>query len=52
MAARTAALESSPELVNLEPYGNGWMIKLGLSNARDVESLLTAEQYEAFTGPE
>jgi glycine cleavage system H protein len=36
----------SPELVNQEPYGRGWLVRLALSDAGEVDKLLTAEQYE------
>ena len=38
-------IESSPELVNSDPYGEGWMIKIEINEASDVENLLTAEAY-------
>lgn len=40
-------LEEEPELVNSEPYGRGWIIKIKLLDT-DVSSLLSAEQYEAI----
>lgn len=39
-------LNSNPELVNNDPYGEGWMAKIKVSNAADVESLLNAEAYQ------
>ena len=39
------ALANQPELVNSDPYGNGWMIKLTVSDAADYESLMSAEVY-------
>lgn len=39
-------LNSNPELVNNDPYGEGWMAKLKLSNVSDVESLMNAEAYQ------
>lgn len=39
-------LNSNPELVNNDPYGEGWMAKIKLSNAADIESLLNAEAYQ------
>lgn len=39
-------LNSNPELVNNDPYGEGWMAKLKLSNAADIESLMNAEAYQ------
>jgi glycine cleavage system H protein len=38
-------IESSPELVNSDPYGEGWMIKIEINQASDIENLLTAEAY-------
>ena len=37
-----------PELVNEDPYGGGWLLRLQLSDPSELEALLTAEQYEAF----
>ena len=39
-------LEDTPELVNSDPYGQGWMIKIKLSNASEIETLLSDEQYK------
>jgi glycine cleavage system H protein len=39
-------LNANPELVNTDPYGEGWMAKIKLSNATDAESLLSAEAYQ------
>ena len=41
-------LESTPEAVNKDPYGAGWMIKIELSNPSEVDSLLDAEGYKAI----
>ena len=38
-------IESSPELVNSDPYGEGWMIKIEINETSDIENLLTAEAY-------
>ena len=38
-------LESNPESVNSDPYGEGWMIKIKLSNPSELDSLLDAEAY-------
>lgn len=40
------ALEKQPELVNTDPYGEGWMIKLSVNDAADVEKLMDAAAYE------
>lgn len=43
-------LESSPELVNSDPYGDGWMIKMTVKNAADVAALLDAAAYAKLVG--
>ncbi|MCL4125074.1 UNVERIFIED_CONTAM: hypothetical protein GTU68_016585 [Idotea baltica] len=43
-------LEDSPESVNSDPYGNGWMIKIKLSDTSQVDNLLDAEAYKAVIG--
>lgn len=40
-------LGSEPELVNTDPYGRGWMVKVEVSNPADVEALMSAEAYGA-----
>lgn len=42
-----AALANSPESVNSDPYGDGWMIKMTVNNPADVEALLDAAAYNA-----
>lgn len=44
------ALANSPELVNTDPYGEGWMIKMTVDNPADVEALLDAAGYESLVG--
>lgn len=44
------ALESAPELVNSDPYGAGWMVKMTVDNTADVDGLLDAAGYEAIVG--
>jgi glycine cleavage system H protein len=44
------ALGNAPELVNSDPYGEGWMVKVKLSNIADLQNLLTAEAYTAIAG--
>jgi glycine cleavage system H protein len=46
------ALEASPELVNSDPYGEGWMIEIRLADATELDSLLDAEDYQKLTGQE
>ena len=43
-------LESEPELVNSDPYGKGWIIKLKIANDADQSELLSAEQYQEVIG--
>ena len=43
-------LANAPELVNTDPYGKGWMIKMTVSNPSDVEGLLDAAAYEKVAG--
>ncbi len=43
-------LDSQPELVNSDPYGDGWMVKVTPANAADVNSLISAEEYAALVG--
>ncbi len=42
------ALEDSPAVVNKDPYGEGWMIKIKITDLSEAESLLTAEKYQAL----
>lgn len=46
------ALADEPEKVNEDPYGQGWMIRLRMSKPGEVDSLLTAAEYEDFTKAE
>ena len=52
VAAANDSLNDEPEKVNQDPYGEGWMIKIKMSNAGEVDSLLTAAEYEDFTKAE
>jgi len=45
-----SALEGNPELVNQDPYGQGWMIKMKLDNPADVDALMDAAAYEQSVG--
>lgn len=40
-------LDGKPELVNSDPYGDGWMVKMTVNNPADVEKLMNAEAYAA-----
>lgn len=44
------SLESAPEKVNSDPYGDGWMVKVTVTNASEVDGLLTADQYKELIG--
>jgi glycine cleavage system H protein len=46
------ALQDEPEKVNTDSYGAGWMIRLRLNNASDVDRLMTAAEYEDYTKAE
>ena len=43
-------LNDNPELVNSDPYGKGWMVKVALSDAAQVDALLSADEYKALVG--
>ena len=45
-----ADLANAPEVVNIDPYGKGWMVKMTVDNPADVAALLDADAYEAVTG--
>jgi glycine cleavage system H protein len=45
-----AALNTTPELVNKDPYGAGWMVKIKLSNPDEVKGLLDAKGYKELIG--
>jgi glycine cleavage system H protein len=49
VTAANAQLSGSPELVNKDPYGQGWMVKLKFSNAAELSGLLDAPAYEKLT---
>jgi glycine cleavage system H protein len=42
------ALEETPDVVNKDPYGKGWMVKIKISDPSQTAGLLTAEQYKAL----
>jgi len=47
-----AALADSPQLVNDSPYGEGWMLRVRLTNSAELEQLLSAAQYDDFVATE
>jgi glycine cleavage system H protein len=50
VVAVNAALEDDPSLVNSDPYGAGWMIKMKLSDSADLDGLLDADAYGEHVG--
>ncbi len=50
IVAFNEALESSPEVVNSDPYGEGWMIKIKASDIAELDSLMSADEYKAHLG--
>ncbi len=50
VAEVNGALANTPELVNKDPYGNGWMVKVTLSNPGELGTLLNAAAYSALVG--
>lgn len=45
-----SALDSSPEVVNSDPYGEGWMVKVKIANASELDELMSADDYKAHIG--
>jgi len=45
-------LDGTPESVNSDPYGAGWMVKIKLSNPSEIEGLLSVEEYKSLVGVE
>jgi len=43
-------VNDSPEVVNSEPYGNGWLVKIELSNPSEIDTLMSADDYKAHIG--
>jgi len=52
IAGVNESLNDAPEKVNEDPYGEGWMIRVTMSNPGEVDSMLTAAEYEDFTKAE
>lgn len=50
ISAVNSALDSSPELVNSDPYGEGWICEIALSDESEISELLDAAGYSALTG--
>lgn len=47
-----AALADSPEILNKDPYGEGWLVKIKLSDPGEAGKLLTAAEYQTYVGTE
>jgi glycine cleavage system H protein len=52
VAEVNAALAQSPDLVNKDPYGGGWMIRIKVADAKETEGLMTASQYRKYVEDE
>jgi glycine cleavage system H protein len=48
VATVNEALEDTPELVNSDPYGEGWMIQIRIEDSADLDDLMSAEDYQQF----
>jgi glycine cleavage system H protein len=44
------SLEVSPETVNTDPYGKGWMVKIKIANASEIDELLSSDAYKQLIG--
>jgi glycine cleavage system H protein len=45
-----AILEEAPETINSDPYGDGWMVKIKLTDANQLDALMSADEYEKLLG--
>ena len=45
-----SSLEDNPEVVNDDPYGQGWIIKIEVSNPSDIDTLMSSEEYKNLIG--
>jgi glycine cleavage system H protein len=45
-----SAIEETPEVVNKDPYGKGWMVKIKITNPSELNDLLTPEKYKTLVG--
>jgi glycine cleavage system H protein len=50
LTEKNPALDSQPELVNQDPYGDGWMVKMTVSDPSQIEKLMDADAYKALIG--
>jgi glycine cleavage system H protein len=44
------ALNNQPDLVNADPYGEGWMVKISIADVSEIDGLLSADDYKAVVG--
>jgi glycine cleavage system H protein len=44
------SLDSQPELVNSDPYGDGWMVKISIKDLAEIDGLLSADDYQSLVG--
>lgn len=45
-------LDGAPEAINSDPYGTGWMVKVSVADASQIDALMSADEYEAFVASE
>jgi glycine cleavage system H protein len=50
LTEKNPALDNQPELVNQDPYGDGWMVKMSIADSSEIEKLLSVEEYKALIG--
>jgi glycine cleavage system H protein len=48
VAAVNAKLQNNPEMLNTDPHGEAWLIQVRVSDRREIEKLMTADEYEAY----
>ena len=48
VSAANAALSGKPELVNKDPFGDGWLVRISMSDPKELESLMDAEAYAKY----
>ena len=48
VVARNEALDATPELVNSDPYGAGWFVKIKMDNPGDADAMLSSEEYDEY----
>ena len=48
VTAVNSKLQNNPETINSDPHGEGWLIRVQLGDRREIEKLMTADEYEAY----